>query len=130
MVRDYRLFFFPLDNSIEMYDKKMSRVFLKRIEVPSVSLSDLYLGSKVTVFSRVLHVIEYGDVATQYKQSGGRESTFAMIKPDSYQNIGKIIDAIQKNGFSINRLKMSKFTKETAELFYAEHVGKEFFPRL
>ena len=25
---------------------------------------------------------------------------------------------------------MSKFTKETAEIFYAEHVGKEFFPRL
>ena len=25
---------------------------------------------------------------------------------------------------------MSKFTKETAELFYAEHVGKEFFPNL
>lgn len=84
VVRDYRLFFFPLDNSIEMYDKKMARVFLKRIEVPQVSLADLYVGSKVTVFSRVLHVCEYGDMATQYKQCGGRESTFAMIKPDCY----------------------------------------------
>jgi len=38
IIRFYRLFFYPLDNSIEMYDKKMHRVFLKRIETPSVSL--------------------------------------------------------------------------------------------
>lgn len=53
-----------------------------------------------------------------------------MIKPCSYQNFGKIIDAIQQQGFSINKLKMSKFTKETAECFYGEHVGKSFFPNL
>lgn len=84
VIRHYRLFFFPLDNSIEMYDKKMSRVFLKRIEVPQVALSDFHVGAKVTVFSRVLSVIQYGDIATKVKQSSERESTFAMIKPDSY----------------------------------------------
>lgn len=34
IIRYYRLIFYPLDNSIEMYDKKMKRVFLKRVEVP------------------------------------------------------------------------------------------------
>jgi nucleoside-diphosphate kinase len=53
-----------------------------------------------------------------------------MIKPDSYQNFGKIVDAIQSEGFQINRFKMSKFTKESSEEFYAEHVGKPFFPNL
>lgn len=33
-----------------------------------------------------------------------------MIKPDAYNNIGKIIDAIEKNGFNISNLKMTKFT--------------------
>lgn len=42
VLRHYRLFFYPLDNSIEMYDKKMARVFLKRIQYPNVSLSDFY----------------------------------------------------------------------------------------
>ena len=110
-----------------MYDKKMSRVFLKRIEVPQVALSDFHVGAKVTVFSRVLSVLQYGDIATSVKQSGERESTFAMIKPDSYQNIGKIIDAIQSEGFQINKLKMSKFTKEAANVFYGEHAGKPFY---
>jgi nucleoside-diphosphate kinase len=64
VVRYYRLFFFPLDNSIEMYDKKMSRVFLKRIEVPSVKLADFFVGAKVTVFARTIQVKEYGDIAT------------------------------------------------------------------
>jgi hypothetical protein len=50
-----------------MYDKKMNRVFLKRIEAPTVKLSDFYLGAKVTIFSRCLNIVEYGDIATQRK---------------------------------------------------------------
>ena len=34
-----------------------------------------------------------------------------MIKPDSYLHIGKIIDAIQLNGFKINKLKMGRFSE-------------------
>jgi hypothetical protein len=47
-----------------MYDKKMQRVFLKRIQVPQVKLSDFFVGSKVTLYSRVLEIVEYGDIAT------------------------------------------------------------------
>ncbi len=50
-----------------MYDKKMCRVFLKRIEAPELNLKDFYIGAKVTVFTRVLHVKEYGDIATAHK---------------------------------------------------------------
>ena len=67
ILRYYRLFFFPMDNSVEMYDKKMNRVFLKRIEAPNLKLSEFYIGAKVTVFSRCLQVVEYGDIATQRK---------------------------------------------------------------
>jgi len=53
-----------------------------------------------------------------------------MIKPDAYTNFGKIIDAIYKDGFEINKLKMSKFNDESISAFYGEHVGKPFFPNL
>ncbi len=33
-----------------------------------------------------------------------------MIKPDAYTHIGKIIEAIERNGFTINNIKMSKMT--------------------
>jgi nucleoside-diphosphate kinase len=53
-----------------------------------------------------------------------------MIKPDAYRHLGKILDAIYVNGFRINKLKMSRFSYETAGVFYGEHVGKPFFPAL
>jgi nucleoside-diphosphate kinase len=53
-----------------------------------------------------------------------------MIKPDAYTHIGKIIDAIQLNGFKIAKLKMSRFTEATASIFYGEHKGKPFYPNL
>jgi len=36
--------------------------------------------------------------------------TFGMIKPDAYTHIGKIITAIEKSGFVIGNLKMTKMT--------------------
>ena len=82
-----------------MYDKKMCRVFLKRIEIPTLKQADLFVGAKVTIFARVLEIKEYGDIASAAKQGDDRQSTFAMIKPDQYQNFGKIIDAVQSSGF-------------------------------
>ena len=67
VIRIYRLFFWPVDNSVEMFDKKMSRVFLKRIQAPTVNLTDLFIGMKVTIHSRVLNIVGYGDVATARK---------------------------------------------------------------
>lgn len=37
-----------------------------------------------------------------------------MIKPDAYTNIGKIIDTIEKSGFTIANIKMAKFTLNDA----------------
>lgn len=50
-----------------------------------------------------------------------------MIKPDNYTNTGKILDAIYQNGFVISKLKMGRFTPETAGQFYQEHRGKPFY---
>ena len=47
--------------------------------------------------------------------------TFAMIKPDAYGSIGKILARIESEGFRISNLRMTKFTLRDAEDFYAEH---------
>ena len=56
--------------------------------------------------------------------------TFAMIKPDSYLNIGRIINCVEEAGFTIGNLKMAKMSRQEAELFYSEHKGKPFFDAL
>jgi nucleoside-diphosphate kinase len=60
------------------------------------------------------------------------ERTFAMIKPDavSAKNSGKIIDMIEKNGFTILDMRKMVIDKKKAEEFYAVHKEKPFFGEL
>ena len=45
-------------------------------------------------------------------------------------NIGKIINAIEEQGFTLGNIKMAKLTPSDAEKFYAEHKGKPFYKGL
>ncbi|MBU4387278.1 nucleoside-diphosphate kinase [Candidatus Dependentiae bacterium] len=60
------------------------------------------------------------------------EKTFAIIKPDAVKakNAGKIIDRIEKEGFSILGMKKIQLTQNQAEAFYAVHKERGFFPEL
>lgn len=113
-----------------MYDVKNNRIFLKKQQIPSIQLNDFYIGAQVSINSRVLKVTDYGDVHTRKHFETNRQRTFGMIKPDAYPNFGKIIDYIYQNGFTINKLKMSRFSDKTATEFYKEHEGKPFFQGL
>lgn len=111
LIRSYLFTFYPKDCSAEMYDLKNKRMFMKRMSVGALSTKELYLGSIITVHSRQLKIVDYADIFTQNKFEAIASRTFAMVKPDCYTQTGKIIDAIYKNGFTISKLKMSKFTK-------------------
>ncbi len=131
IVRPYQLFFYPEDNSIEMFDLKNKKIFLKRVPYPQLSIKDLYIGSVINVYSRKQIVSDYGDQYTKNVFQETRSSTFGMIKPCSYMNIGKIIDYIYNTaGFTISKLKMTKLLPSDAEEFYAEHKGKNFYEGL
>lgn len=58
------------------------------------------------------------------------QHTYAMIKPGYEQLWGKVIDRIIDEGLHIVQMKMTTFTESFAEQFYAEHVGKAFYPTL
>ncbi|MDY6915486.1 MAG: nucleoside-diphosphate kinase [Candidatus Cloacimonadota bacterium] len=58
--------------------------------------------------------------------------TLFLIKPNvtAQKKIGEILQIVEKNGFTIEMLKMFQMNQETAEKFYAEHKGKSFYHRL
>ncbi|SHO58096.1 nucleoside-diphosphate kinase [Vibrio quintilis] len=60
------------------------------------------------------------------------ERTFSIIKPDAVKRdlIGEIYLRIEKAGLKIIAAKMVHLNDEQASGFYAEHEGKDFFPRL
>jgi len=60
------------------------------------------------------------------------EKTFAMIKPNAVKAglAGRIITRYESARLSIVAISLKQMTQADAEGFYAEHVGKPFFPEL
>jgi len=60
------------------------------------------------------------------------EKTLAIIKPDAVKknNIGKIIQRIEDEGFKIEKMKMVHLTKDAAKGFYIVHKDKPFYGSL
>jgi len=85
-------------------------MFLKRCKNPNVGMDELFIGATISVYARQLKITEYGDVSTRQKFETKRGRTFAMIKPDCYIHIGKIVDVIVSNGFKISQMQMAKLT--------------------
>ena len=58
--------------------------------------------------------------------------TFTMIKPDAFSkgHSGAIIDQIQKSGFAIVALKLTRLSREKAGEFYAVHKARPFYGEL
>eukprot|EP00112_Aurelia_sp_Birch-Aquarium-sp1_P004899 Seg1554.1 transcript_id=Seg1554.1/GoldUCD/mRNA.D3Y31 product="Nucleoside diphosphate kinase 7" protein_id=Seg1554.1/GoldUCD/D3Y31 len=130
LVRRYQLLYYPKDQTVEMYDIKNRRAFLKRSKYEAISSKDLYIGSIVTVHSRQLTLVEYGDQYTKSKLSSVHSKTLALIKPDAVPRMGEIINIIQSEDFVICQARMVQLSRKEAMEFYGEHEGKPFFEGL
>jgi nucleoside-diphosphate kinase len=55
--------------------------------------------------------------------------TFTMVKPDAFAdgNSGAILSMIEKAGFKLIAVKLTKLTAETAGKFYAVHSERPFY---
>lgn len=117
LLRRYMVTYFLRDNTIGMYDLKSRRDFLKRSEVAGVKLSDLYIGSIITILARQLKVIEYADDYTRNALETTRDRTLALVKPDAYSQVGHILSAIHGAGFVVASLKMVRMGAKEAQEF-------------
>ena len=104
--RQYQLIFYTADGTIEMYDLKNRRTFLKRCDYPSVGAKDLFKGNKITVYSRQLEITDYGDEFTRKTFEGQSATVCVKIAPSQLPNMGRIIDAIQAAELVIGELRL------------------------
>ncbi|NWS06979.1 NDK7 kinase, partial [Motacilla alba] len=130
LFRHYELLYYPNDSSIEMYDVKNRRMFLRRTKYESLRLEDLYVGSKVTVFSRHLTIADYGNLYTSRKLGSREERTLALIKPDGMCKMGQLFDIIINAGLTITKAKMMLLSRKEAADFYADYRAKPFYHEL
>nr|XP_053636293.1 nucleoside diphosphate kinase 7-like isoform X2 [Cherax quadricarinatus] len=130
MVKKFQLSFFPRDKSVEMYDLRAQRLFLKRLPVDDVEERDLYLGNTIVILSRQLKLTDYADATTRDHISAKRQRTFAMVKPDAVHRLGEIVDVIKSHNFEITQMKMVQLLRSQAAAFYREHEDQPFFTPL
>eukprot|EP00286_Rhodomonas_abbreviata_P012028 CAMPEP_0181329808 /NCGR_PEP_ID=MMETSP1101-20121128/23527_1 /TAXON_ID=46948 /ORGANISM="Rhodomonas abbreviata, Strain Caron Lab Isolate" /LENGTH=376 /DNA_ID=CAMNT_0023438949 /DNA_START=135 /DNA_END=1262 /DNA_ORIENTATION=- len=130
LVRQYLLFYYSLDNTIEMDDLKNRRKFLRRCEYPGIAFENLFVGGTVNVYSRELVITDYGDEFTKTALAAKMEKTLALVKPDAFLRFGRILDAIYKDGFRVAQMKSLQMTRGDAQEFYAEHREKPFYGTL
>ena len=70
---------------------------------------------------------EYGNEQTRLHIQHNHEITFAMVKPDGIESLGKILSAVEDAEFMISKAKMTKLTRAQAAIFYQEHKQRDFF---
>jgi nucleoside-diphosphate kinase len=117
VLRRYLLTYYPRDNSVSMFDPKNNRPFLKRSEYAEVSLAGLYIGATVTVLARQLKIVDYADEHTRKIVENMKCRTLAMVKPDAYNNVGRILHAINMSGLVLGKLKMIRMDSNSAATF-------------
>jgi len=104
--RMYQLIFYTADGTVEMYDLKNRRTFLKRCDYPNVSAKDLYKGGIVTIYSRQLEIVDYGDDFTRKIFESASASVTVKIAPGQLSSMGRIVDAIQTAELNISELRL------------------------
>lgn len=60
------------------------------------------------------------------------ERTLFIIKPDATSRnlVGRILAHVEDKGFKLVEGRFGRITREQCNEFYAEHLGKPFFPEL
>ncbi|XP_034230198.1 nucleoside diphosphate kinase 7 [Thrips palmi] len=119
-VTEFLITYFAVDGSIELFDIKKHRLFLKRNKCHKVALKDLFVGNSVNIFSRQIIITDYGDSTTQQRLSVKMQKTFGLIKPNQIRNLGAILEAVQEGGFTVSRMRMINLTRDQGLDVYRE----------
>ncbi|XP_045473467.1 nucleoside diphosphate kinase 7 [Harmonia axyridis] len=120
--------YFPCDDTIEIFDRDMNRVFLKRSLCEGIGRKDMFVGNLVRIYGRQISIKDYGDCRTKEIIGKTKQRTFVLIKPSAMDKLGDVIADIESRDFQISRMRMCNLTrKQTLEL-YEHKKGDAFLP--
>ena len=122
ILRNFHLYFYPQEKSVEMFDLKTKKTFLKKTENDNIKQSDLYIGNSIVLYSRTLKVLDYGDDFTRNNCASWSESTFLLLRPDGISQAGLVLTKIQDAGFVLARAKLVQLQRNQAEYVYRKFI--------
>lgn len=124
--RRYQLLFYPIDCSVELFEIKTKRHFLKRCK-QDINLSQLYVGTTVTILSRTLKIVDYGDAYTVRVLSSNQQKTIAVLTSGHLKKLGQTLDSIYKCGLKISAMRQVQISPQEAYHLLSEQQHKPNF---
>ena len=130
--RRYVLSYFASDRSVEMVELKARRIFLRRTAYPSIALSDLFIGSTVSIYSRQLKVLDYADEPTRTRLKDREEKAFICVAPALVEDFGVLLEGLLTNeALKVVNVRMLRLDQEVdvGRLMRASEVTDEDIAR-
>ena len=115
--RHFSFSFYQSDFSVEMFDTKLRKMFLKRCAVSGLNRKDLFVGNTIVVFSRHLLIKDYANEYTKEQVENDKQSTLILVYPEAHDQLGHILDCLERGGYNLCRARSLKFTLTTAREF-------------
>ncbi|XP_071625852.1 nucleoside diphosphate kinase homolog 7 isoform X2 [Temnothorax longispinosus] len=110
MLKKFYLYYYPSDNTVELFDLKTKKTFLRRTTCEGITAKDFYVGTVITIFSRCIKITGYADTCTKTKLETQLQKVFVFLKPDVIDKMGEILKAIINYDFYITNIKMIRLT--------------------
>ncbi|GFT17177.1 nucleoside diphosphate kinase 7 [Trichonephila clavipes] len=121
------LSYYASDGSVDMYNIKSKKLFLRRMHCDNISIEDLFVGSIVNILSRQLCIVGFADQRTAARFSREVESTILIINESGFMHLGKIITVLESNDMAINRGKIIDKEKSGFNVSsFAKKLHKQF----
>ena len=123
--RQFNFSFYESDSSVEMFDRKTRKMFLRRCVVPNgLDKKDLFVGNTIVIFARHLLIKDYSNEYTRNQVENDKQTTLILIYPDAHQDLGHVISSFDRAQYSLCRVRSMKFNNITAREFLDRYVVK------
>lgn len=126
--KKFLLNYFPCDRTLELYDRELNRLYLRRATCEKLDLKDVFVGNTVRVYGRQIKITDYADCRTKNIVGKAAEHTLAILKPHAVEKLGEVISQIERHGFRVTLLRMCNLTRKETLDFYESKKGDAFLP--
>lgn len=130
LIRRFNIFYYPMDDTLEMFDLKTRKTFVRRVKVNGITLESFYIGGTLYILGRLIKIVDFACDDTRQKLHKDMQITFVMIKPLSPTITGKILTHFHENGLRISKMKKARLTPEDINILYRTMTSDSTFPFL
>lgn len=103
--------FFLEDGTIELIKNGIKQSnFLKRIHYPQVTIQDMYIGSTLSIYNRVIILTDYANSGTRDYLLSREVHFMCVVRKDALEDLTRIFKVVDQHRLSLGRVRTAKST--------------------